>query len=188
MPPDGTDEERTRMTIEAFADTIVPGAKRSPGDAAIAGVSEGGGAVESGAFALLTDPASGFAEALGPLAAMLNGHARTFAEGRGAPPEETLPEFVALPYEERAALVLRLTAPDNPERDGWVALAMFSNMAFDTAAHLHTADAFAEGHPGLLTIGYAPADDDGLWRFADYSYGRVLAETHPDTTASGSPA
>ncbi|MFD0887667.1 DUF5987 family protein, partial [Streptosporangium algeriense] len=30
------------MTLEAFADTIVPGEKRSPGDEAVAGAAEGG--------------------------------------------------------------------------------------------------------------------------------------------------
>jgi enediyne biosynthesis protein E8 len=37
-------------------------------------------------------------------------------------------------------------------------------------------------------MGLARPDDDGLWRFPQYSYGRRLAELHPHTTASGSPA
>jgi hypothetical protein len=61
-------------------------------------------------------------------------------------------------------------------------------MAFDTAAHQHTADAIAAGHPGLAAMGFARPDADGLWRFADFSYGRPLARTHPATTSSGSPA
>jgi hypothetical protein len=37
-------------------------------------------------------------------------------------------------------------------------------------------------------MGYAKPGDDGLWRFADYSYGRPLARIHPDTTPAGNPA
>ena len=43
-------------------------------------------------------------------------------------------------------------------------LALFSNMAFDSAAHRHTTEALAAGHPGLLTLGFAEPDADGLWR------------------------
>nr|WP_075743967.1 MULTISPECIES: DUF5987 family protein [Actinoalloteichus] len=174
--------------MEAFADTIVPGEKRSPDDLAVAGVASGGGAVASGALELLSDPASGFATALEALAGLLNDHAGRFALEHGRELDDAVPAFVALPYADRAALMLRLTAPDNGERDGWVALAMLSNMAFDTAAHLHTADAFAREHPGLSIIGYARPDTDGLWRFRDHSYGGTPAATHPDTSPSGSPA
>ena len=52
---------------------------------------------------------------------------------------------------------------------------------------LHTADAIASEHPGLLAMGFAKQEADGLWRFPEYSYGRQLASLHPDTTASGSP-
>ncbi|ASO20950.1 hypothetical protein FHR81_001919 [Actinoalloteichus hoggarensis] len=178
----------TTTTLEAFADTIVPGEKRAPDDHAVAGVAEGGGAVASGALALLNDPASGFGPALASLAGLLNEHADRFAAERGVALDETLPAFVALSYADRAALMLRLTAVDNGERDGWVALAMLSNMAFDTAAHLHTADAFAQGHPGLSILGFARPEADGLWRFRDHSYGGTPAATHPDTSPSGSPA
>jgi enediyne biosynthesis protein E8 len=61
-------------------------------------------------------------------------------------------------------------------------------MAFDTAAHMHTTDAIATGHPGLAAMGFAKPDDDGLWRFPDYSYGRQLARIHPGTTPAGNPA
>jgi hypothetical protein len=60
-------------------------------------------------------------------------------------------------------------------------------MAFDSAPHKHTVEAIAEGHPGLRTLGFAPPDHDGLWRFPNFSYGRKLAERHPNTTESGSP-
>jgi hypothetical protein len=63
---------------------------------------------------------------------------------------------------------------------------MFSNMAFDSAAHLHTAEAIAAGHPGLLAMGMTPPDADGLWRYGEFSYRRPLAALHPDTLPNGS--
>jgi len=184
---DTQDEEQINtMTLEAFADTIVPGAKRSPQDRAIAGVAEGGGAVAAGALELLNDPATGVTAGIGPLATALNGHARSYATERGLALDESVPPFVALGYDDRAALVESLTRPGHPERDGWVLLALFSNMAFDIAAHRHTAEAIEAGHPGLTAMGFASPDPDGLWRFQDYSYRRQLADLHPDTIASGS--
>lgn len=189
MQPDMPDADPARtMTIEAFADTIVPGEKRSPDDRAIAGVATGGGAVASGAVELLEQPGGGMAEALDTLAWTLNAHALDYAYERGLALDDDVPAFVALPFAHRTALVQILTAPDHPEKQMWVGLALFSNMAFDSAAHLGTAEAFAAGHPGLLAIGYLPPDDEGLFRFPRYSYGRPLASIHPDTTATGSPA
>lgn len=182
-----TDPTRT-MTLEAFADTIVPGERRSPDDRAIAGVASGGGAVASGAIELLEQPAGGIADALEGLALTLNDHAEDYAEERGLHLDDDVPAFVALSYEHRAALVQILTTPGHPEKQLWVGLALFSNMAFDSAAHMSTHDAFAAGHPGLLAIGYARPDADGLFRFPRFSYGRPLASLHPDTTATGSPA
>jgi hypothetical protein len=189
MEPATSSEEQIKvMTLEAFADTIVPGAKRGPDDRAVAGVSEGGGAVAAGAIDLLESPAGGLSQWLGGLAAMLNGHAQNYAAELQIELDDTVPPFVSLDYDQRVGLVLRLTAWDHPERQGWVNLVMFSNMAFDTGAHLHTVDALAAGHPGLLTLGFAPPNPDGLWRFPHYSYRRQLADIHPATTASGSPA
>ncbi|MGH3880142.1 MAG: DUF5987 family protein [Actinophytocola sp.] len=175
------------MTLEAFADTIVPGVRRSPDDRAIAGVCDDPGAVEAGALELLEHPATGVTAGLGPLSQALNVHAAAYAARREQTLDPDLPPFVALSYEDRAALVLELTAPGHPEKDGWVLLALFSNMAYDSAAHRSTAEALADGHPGLLAMGFAKPDADGLWRFPDYSYGEELAKRHPNTTASGSP-
>ncbi len=181
------DQDRT-STLEAFADTILPGVKRSPDDRAIAGVCDDPGAVEAGALELLNDPATGVTAGLGPLAQSLNGHARAYAEQHGRALDDDVPPFVALDYEDRVALVAELTAPGHPEQAGWVLLAMFTNMAFDSAAHLSTGEALANGHPGLLQMGFATPDEDGLWRFPDFSYGQELAKRHPNTTESGSPA
>jgi hypothetical protein len=190
QPGSSDDQQAKTTTLEAFADTIIPGAKRSPDDRAIAGVATGGGAVAAGALELLEMPATGVAPGLDYLAQALSGHAETYAAEQGLEldtQDGTVPAFVALPYEHRAALVLKLTAPGHPEKDGWVLLALFSNMAFDVAPHLHTADAIAAGHPGLIAMGFAKPDTDGLWRFPNYSYRRQLASLHPATTVSGSP-
>ncbi|MFD6565103.1 DUF5987 family protein [Micromonospora profundi] len=189
MQPDNSerDPERTQV-LEAFADTIIPGEKRFPGDRTVAGVSVGGGAVAAGAIELLEGPAGGLAEGLDSLAFALNDHAREYASEHDLTLDPTVPPFVALPFDHRTALVSALTRPDHPEKQMWVGLALFSNMAFDSAAHLSTPDALAAGHPGLLTIGYEQPQADGIWRFESFSYGRQLADLHPDTTATGSPA
>jgi hypothetical protein len=176
------------MTLEAFADTIIPGEKRFPDDHAIAGVSTGGGAVVAGALELLETPATGVTAGLGPLSQMLNLHATGYAERTGRALDESLPPFVGLSYADRSALVQELTAPGHPEKDGWVVLALFSNMAYDSAPHLHTAAALEAGHPGLTSMGFEKPGADGRWRFPEFSYGRALATIHPNTTESGSPA
>lgn len=182
-----TDQWKT-MTLEAYADTIVPGERRTPDDRAVAGMADGGGAVASGAVELLELPGSGLGDMLEGFMAMLNGHAQEYAAEHDLTLDESVPAFVALPFADRTALVLRLTAPGHEERGVWVGLAMFSNMAFDSAAHMSTADALAAGHPGLLAIGYARPEPDGVWRFPRFSYGRALSQLHPHTTATGSPA
>ncbi|HEV2377069.1 MAG TPA: DUF5987 family protein [Streptosporangiaceae bacterium] len=188
MPASESDAQGRTMTIEAFADTLVPGEKRWPQDVAVAGATTGGGAVAAGAIELVSMPATGVSDAAHDLADVLNKHADVYASEHGLPSDAAVPPFVALPYRHRRALVGQLTAPGHPEKELWVLLALFCFMAFDTAAHMHTAEAVAAGHPGLATMGFASPDADGLWRFTEYSYGRPLARVHPGTTASGSPA
>jgi hypothetical protein len=181
------DNYRT-MTLEAYADTIIPGEKRSPDDRSVAGAAVGPGAVQGGAVELLETPAAGIADGLDDITRMLNEHAQAYASEHARTLDTDVPPFVALPFADRTALVRALTAPGHPEKEVWVSVALFSNMAFDTAAHLHTADAIKQGHPGLATIGIMKPDIDGLWRFPDFSYGRPLSDLHPATTPSGSPA
>ncbi len=184
---EGGYEYRT-MTLEAFADTIIPGDKRGPDDKAIAGAAAGPGAVAAGAIELLETPATGISGGLDNYVTSLNQHARAHAAAHGLALDATLPPFVALPFEHRTAVVSALTGPGHPEKELWILLALFSNMAFDIAAHMHTADAIAAGHPFFTSMGFALPNPDGLWRFPDFSYGRPLARTHPDTTPTGSPA
>src|SRR5206468_12435454 len=58
----------TVATLEAFADTLLPGEKRSPTDRAIAGAAPGAGAVQAGALDLMGFPAGGAGPALLALA------------------------------------------------------------------------------------------------------------------------
>ncbi|MEV4220810.1 DUF5987 family protein [Nonomuraea sp. NPDC049725] len=182
------DHQDRTTTLEAFADTIIPGEKRYDGDLAVAGVSRGGGAVQAGAIELLEWDATGLTGGLDDFAAALNRHAAAYAAEHGLPAEDGVPPFVSLPYDDRAAVVRWLTAPGHPEKALWVSLALFCNMAYDSAAHLNTAEALAAGHPGLTAMGITRPDADGLWRFRAWSYGRPLADVHPATTPSGSPA
>ncbi|KJK58384.1 regulator [Saccharothrix sp. ST-888] len=189
MPSGTSEEEQARtITLEAFADTIVPGEKRSPTDRAVAGAAEGGGAVVAGAIDLLELPGAGLAPDLPNFATALNAHAATYAAEQDLALDGSVPPFVSLSFTHRTELVRRLTAIAHPERPLWVLLALFCNMAYDTGAHRHTAEAMADGHPGLVAMGFGKPDTDGLWRFSDFTYGRPLATSHPDTTASGSPA
>jgi hypothetical protein len=189
VQPATTDSDQTHvLTLEAFADTIVPGEKRSPDDRAVAGVGKGGGAVAAGALELIGLPEVGLSPVLENLVIALNEHATVYAADRGLTLDSTVPPFVALTFGHRTALVQALTDPGHPEKDMWIGLALFSNMAFDTAAQMHTVDAIAMGHPGLAAMGFVPPDPDGLWRFSDFSYRRPLAKLHPLTTPSGSPA
>ncbi|WP_433496281.1 DUF5987 family protein [Sphaerimonospora sp. CA-214678] len=188
MSRDSAGNQVKTMTLEAFADTIVPGEKRFPGDRAVAGVAPGGGAVAAGALELLEWDATGVTGGLDDYVRLLNDHARSYAGEHGLDLDASVPPFVALSFEHRTALVARLVAPEHPEKEFWVLLTLFSNMAFDSAAHLPTAEAIAAGHPGLTAMGITRPGADGLWRFPAFSYGRPLARTHPDTTPSGSPA
>ncbi|MFC0865982.1 DUF5987 family protein [Sphaerimonospora cavernae] len=188
MQRSSAEEQIRTMTLEAFADTIVPGEKRFPGDRAIAGAAPGGGAVAAGAIELLEWDATGVTGGLDDYARLLNDHAESYAGEHGLALDAAVPPFVALSFEDRTALVRRLVSPDHPEKEFWVLLTLFSNMAFDSAAHMHTSDAIAAGHPGLTAMGITRPGPDGLWRFPAFSYGRPLARTHPDTTPSGSPA
>src|SRR6185369_1360021 len=81
------------MTIEAFADTIIPGEKRSPDDRAVAGAAAGGGAVAAGAVELLEQPGGGLADALDSLVDALNGHAADYGAEHGLTLNAEVPPF-----------------------------------------------------------------------------------------------
>src|SRR6185503_17351574 len=104
-------------------DTLVPGAKRSPADRAIAGAAPGAGAVQAGAIDLMNFPAAGTGPALPALAAGLNGHATAFAAQHGIVLDPTVPPFVSLDFASRTALLVELLDGSDPDRLLYFALA-----------------------------------------------------------------
>ena len=177
----------TTATLEAFADTLIPGAKRSPTDRAIAGATTGPGAVQAGALAMMEFPAAGTGPALPALAAGLNAHATQFAAANAILLDPTVPPFVSLDFAQRTALLVEIIDGGDPDELVYFALAGIVFIAYHTAGFLHTTDALAAGHPGLVAIRFPLPDADGKWRFPAFSYGRPLAPTHPLTTRRGSP-
>lgn len=176
----------TIETLEAFADTHIPGAKRFASDRAVAGAATGPGGAHAGFIALLTQPELGLTALLPGIAITLNGKALTYAASKGIYLSPLLPAFVALSYKHRTAVIDGLYQYDILERRLWSIMAFMVSLAFDCAAHLPTAQA-ATNHPGLGFIGFPPPNPDGLWRYPDYSYRRPLANPHPATTPEGNP-
>ena len=189
-PPTGASAQEipadpyTVETLEAFADTIIPGRKRHPEDRAIAGVVKGPGAVQAGAIDMWYFGPLQSAGSAPPFAAGLNAFARTrFPSSAVAPPE-----FVALDFDQRTELLYTLYDPAAPDRQFWVVGAAIVFLAFSTAGFLHTADAVRDGHPGLAFVRFPKPGRDGLWRFPEASYRRRLNRRHPRTARGGHPA
>jgi hypothetical protein len=178
---------RPRDTIEAWADTIVPGERRFPGDRVVLGATPGPGAVQAGAWDLYRDPDVGLAPLLPAIAALLDTQAVAYLATHPGSHTVGVPSFVALDFEGRSAVAQRLLQGSGPDQLLWYGVAAIAMLAFHTAAHLDTATAVAQGHPGLAWLGFPEPDADGIWRFPAFSYRRVLASTHPGTTASGQP-
>jgi len=185
--PGGTTSDAITTTLEAFADTLIPGAKRYDGDYAVAGAARGPGAVHAGAVDLMWFPEAAIGPALPALAGYLSTRASTYAMKHRLALDPTLPPFVALSFADRTSLLLELLDPTGADYLAWWALAAMPFLAFHTAGHLHTADAVRRGHPGLRWIGFPHPDHDGLWRFRHFSYRRRLARSHPQTTRNGNP-
>src|SRR5437868_2648496 len=99
--PAGTTSDAMTMTLEAFADTLIPGQKRYDGDYAVAGVAGGPGAVQAGAVDLMWFPQAAIGPALPALATMLNMRAASYAGQHQRVLDPTLPPFVALSFADR---------------------------------------------------------------------------------------
>ncbi|MET8953032.1 DUF5987 family protein [Streptomyces sp. NPDC004393] len=183
-----TSESWTTQTLEAFADTLIPGQRRFSGDMAVAGAVTGPGAVQAGVVGLLGSPELPVAPLLPAIAALLDARAVAYAALQLIWLPPTLPPFVGLSFADRTALVGGLFDPDDPDRPIWQVMSLLVGLAFDTAGQQDTVEALGQGHPGLTWLRFPEPDPDGLWRFPDFSYGRPLAALHPNTTASGSPA
>lgn len=184
----GTSSDPETLTLEAFADTLIPGQRRFDGDVAVAGAARGPGAVQAGAIAMMRFPAAGIAPLLPTFAGWLNQRAGQYAGQRRVALDPTLPPFVALSFAHRTRLVLALLDPAAPDYLAWYALAAMPFVAFHTAGFMSTAEAVRRGHPGLRWLGFPMPDRDNLWRFPRFSYRRRLAREHPRTHRSGSPA
>jgi hypothetical protein len=178
------------MTLEAFADTLIPGYKRYAADYAIAGVSHQAGAVQAGALRFMRYGPTGVTAALPTFAALIDAAALAYIASHKVTVDPTLPPFVALTYRHRKAMLdhlLNRRHESGDEQLFWFALAGLVFLAYHTAGYLPTAQAVREGHPGLKAIGFPKPDPDGLWRFPEFSYRRKLARHHPHTTRGGNP-
>lgn len=178
----------TRVTLEAYADTIVPGAKRYAGDLAVAGAADGPGAVDAGALSLLAYPDFGLAPLLPALAVAMNARVLPFAAKNLILLNPLQPPLVSLSYPQRVRFVHDIVESVFPDRLLWIGVGLLCGWAFDLAIHLHTAEALASRHPGLVWNRYPAPDADGLWRFEEFSYELPLAVPHPTTTPQGGPA
>jgi hypothetical protein len=153
-------------TLQAFADTVIPGRKVDRTDLgdeidplAIAGVDPEPGAVEADVLRLYHDPLIGF-DALEPaFLADLSGRALA----QGGP-------FLTLPYEKRVAAVLSGLDFGNGSRTLWEAAAAVPFTAFCAAAE-HPIGTSANAS-GYRVMGYPGAAPDG---YRGFSYGRRLA-------------
>lgn len=183
LPVGGVDS-----TLEAFADTMIPGAKRSPTDRAVAGAARGAGAVQAGALDLLYFPTLGIAPVLPAFAEAINTRAVGYAAEHQLVLDPSVPPYVALGFADRTKLAVQVLDYSEPDYLLFYAVAALAFLAFHTAGHLHTADAVRRGHPGLKAIGFPEPDADGLWRYPRYSYKKKVARPHPRTTTGGNPA
>jgi enediyne biosynthesis protein E8 len=181
----------TVSTLEAFADTLIPGEKRNAADRAIAGVVEGPGAVQAGAIALLRLPEAQVESYLPSVAALLDAEAASYSLTHARRPDPTVPPFVALSFPDRTALCGQLLSSGQAVGQLQQAVTLFALLvfvAFHCVGQQHTAEALGSGHLGLAWLQFPGPDPDGLYRYTDFSYRQVLADAHPRTTASGSPA
>ena len=174
-----TDTPAMTQTLEAYADTLIPGEKRSPADRAIAGVVSGAGAVQGGAIEMMNFAPVGFQPVLPLLAFSINVYALLYALLTGIDLDPTVPPFVSLDFASRTALLVGILGGNGADQPTFYGLAAVSFIAYSTAAYLPTVVAIREGHPGLAAIGFPAPNADGLWRFPEFSYQRVLAQAHP---------
>lgn len=161
-------------TLQAFADTMIPGRKADRTDLgnaidpkAIAGVHPEPGAVQADALLLFHDPRIGFDSLQAPFLAELETRSLT----RGG-------QFLDLPFDERVSVCIDGCSASNASVVVWeaaaaVAFAAFLAAATQENATIDTASGLqVMGHPGTAPNGYA-----------DFSYARKLAR---EITANGS--
>jgi hypothetical protein len=153
-------------TLQAFADTILPGRPATTTDLgneihpqAIAGVDTLPGAVEADTLALYHHPLTGFDALEGPFLGLLS--AAALAQGG---------DFLSLSFDRRVAAVVGGLSFGNPARVVWEAAAAVPFTAFCAAALVVNATAAkASGYRVMGLPGIAPKG------YSDFSYRRVLA-------------
>ena len=158
-PPDAA-------TLQAYADTIVPGRKALTTDLgnpieplAIAGVDDEPGAVEADALLLYRDPLIGFDALEAPFLTELS--ARSLP--RGAP-------FLNLAFEQRVAVCLEGLAAANPAVEVWEAAAAVPFVAFLAAAA--QPEATIDTSCSYQVMGYPGSAPNG---YKEFSYKRKLS-------------
>ena len=153
-------------TMQAFADTIIPGRKATTTDLgdeihpdAIAGVDDEAGAVEADVMRLYHHPLTGF-DTLEP-AFLADLSTRSLQQGG---------PFLGLDFEQRSAVLLQALSFDNPDRVLYEAAAAVPFTAFCAAAVHETGT--SKNASGYRVMGYPGAAPQGYRR---YSYRRKLA-------------
>ena len=115
------------QTLEAYADTLIPGQKRFPTDVAIAGVVSGAGAVQGGAIEMLKFAPVGLEPALPGLALLINLYAVAYAISQKIVLHLAVPPFVELDFPSRTALLSQDARPGRakPVRVLWARCRLF---------------------------------------------------------------
>jgi hypothetical protein len=164
----------TDGTLQAFADTLIPGKKATRTDLgneihpkAIAGAHPEPGAVQADSLVLYHHPLIGFD--LVEAAFLADLEARSLLR---------LGQFIDLPFDKRVAVCVDGFSPSNPTAQVWQLAA-----AVPFAAFLCTAtqkNATIDKSSGLQVTGFPGTAPNG---YADFSYRRVLST---ERTSSGS--
>lgn len=155
-------------TLQAFADTLIPGRKASKTDLgdeihpqAIAGMDSAPGAVESDALRVFHDPLVGFPAVAGPFLADLS--LRSLQQGN--------PSFLLLSYDKRVQVCLAALSFSNGSRVLYEAAAAVPFAAFCAAVE-HPIGT-SQNCSGYRVMGYPGAAPNGYYGF---SYGRKLSQ------------
>ena len=167
LPDDArADVSLDNATLQAFADTIIPGRKAEKTDLgheihplAIAGVDPEPGAVEADVLHLYNHPLTGFSALTPAFLADLS----TRSLEKGAP-------FLNLGYDDRVAVLLPALAYDNFERVLYEAAAAVPFTAFCAAA-VHPVGT-SENASGYRVMGHPGAAPKG---YRSFSYRKKLA-------------
>jgi hypothetical protein len=155
-------------TLQAFADTLIPGRKAAKTDLgdeihpqAIAGVDGAPGAVEADALRVFHDPLIGFEALAGPFLTDLS--LRSLQQGN--------PSFLALNFEQRTAVCLSALDFGNGDRVLYEAAAAVPFAAFCAAVE-HPIGTSGNAS-GYRVMGYPGAAPNGYYGF---SYRRKLSQ------------